>query len=78
VLLDGWLRQSVCELLDIGSYVQRLDIDDLVESLERTPGGKFADGAQVRPAGVFVADIGGEVLDEPYGRRVRIGGVQRQ
>src|ERR1700689_247416 len=57
--------------------MQRLDIDDLLEPLERAPARKLADRVQVGSSGINVPDIGREVLDEAFSRR-RIRGIQRR
>ena len=68
MLLYRRFGQTQRQLLDVGCYVQRLDIDQLVESMQRAPAGKLADGMQVCPTGIGIAYMRREILNEPLGR----------
>ena len=54
-----------------------LNIEDLREVLSLTPARELQNRMELRPAGIGITDIGGEVLDEPLGR-LRRGRVERR
>jgi hypothetical protein len=56
------------ELLDVSRHMERLNIDDFREVLGLTPARELQNRMELRPAGIGITDIGGEVLDEPLGR----------
>src|SRR5450755_4614587 len=77
VLLDRRLGEAVGQLLNVRRNMQRLDIDDLMEPLRRTPIGKLTHRMQVRPPRIDVPNVRREVLDEPLRCR-EIGRIQRR
>jgi hypothetical protein len=58
VLLDGRLGGGFLQRLDIGSDVQRLDIDQLSDAALFKPGKKRACGPVISHARILVADRG--------------------
>ncbi len=74
MLLDHRLLKILAHGLDIGGDVQRLDIGDLADLVMVAPGEEPDAGMIIRHAGVFVADGGGEELEETAGGLVAGGG----
>jgi hypothetical protein len=64
VLLDGGDGERRRDLLDVGGEEERLELVKR-EPPDLAPGEEAAYGRTVGPAGVGVADLGGEELDEP-------------
>jgi hypothetical protein len=74
VLLDRRFLEILAHRLDIGRDVQRLDIGDLADLVMVAPGEEPRGGPVIGHAGIFVADGGGEELEEVAGGLVAGGG----
>ena len=64
MLLDRRRGEVRLKLLDIGRDMDRFHIDKIEDASLFAPIGKSHRGVEVRAAGVRVADVGGEELDE--------------
>jgi hypothetical protein len=70
-------RELLAELLDVGRHVHRLEVDELGEAVQLAPGREPRHRPDVRLAGVGIADLRREELQEALGR-VRPGREQRR
>jgi len=70
VLLDGWGGLPVAEILDVGCDVDRAYSGYREHAVGLQPSAECANGPDVGPAGVRVADLGGEEFQEAVGGAV--------
>jgi hypothetical protein len=77
MLFHGWLRHRRLQALDVGSDMQRFDIDELTDLAALEPDEESAHGTIIGLARILVADGGGEKLEKAaYGMFAGTGNLR--